>query len=157
MKSRLPTIVRTAIGWSTRWTGIIVPIALILSLARIPFPHRFSTTDSDPTESLIWLILSLMTIPVAAIVCLVAASIPVVSDRAKRSLRAKRLAAVVTVVGALILILCGAAVAMIGLLFSMDAPHAFAGNPMLGIAGVAIGAALVWAAVVAGKDARNNF
>jgi hypothetical protein len=105
--------------------------------------------------------MSMLTIPASLVVSFVAANIVYLTKGRGEAPKttagtAMMLWPVVTIFGSLVFVLCGAGVAVMGLAFAVDAPHAWKGEPWMGLVGLPIAVALIFTGLMPGRDSLRQ-
>ncbi len=161
MRSYLHRVIHTTLLWTTRWAGLSAVIGIALMLARVPSPADSGPQPNEVSEYSFWILLSALTIPAGFVVSFVAASIIFLAehrrDTPKTIARTGSMAwSVITLFGSFVLLLYGAGVALISIVFSGDAPHAWKGDWRIGLVGLLIAFILVFVGIISARDSTRH-
>lgn len=156
MRSHLRTVGYITLLWTVRWTGIVTLLGLALMLMQVPAPASFHRDPGEVSASHFWLLSGLFTIPAGLLVSFVAATAFVAAGRTVRpsSNRKATVAwSLITIFGCLVFVAGAAFFALMGLTFSISAPHLWKGDPTLGWLGLLIAVVLVYVGSVPAREA----
>ena len=161
MRTYLRRVIFPTLVWTVRWAGLSTLAGMALMLARVPSPVRSGPQFNEISGPDFWIVASILTIPASLVVSFVAANIVYLTQGRRETPKATARSGtmvwpVVTIFGSLVFVLCGAGVAVAGLVFSVDAPHAWKGDPWMGLVGLPIAIAWIFAGIIPGWDSLRQ-
>jgi hypothetical protein len=154
-------VVHKSAIWTARWAAFSTVIGIILMLSKVPSPGDTGPQPNDIREYFFWPFLTALTIPVGFVISLVVVSIFCRVEQRRTAPRITTRSATmlwtgVTIFGSLVMLACAGSVALAGLMFSMDAPHAWRGDWLNGFVAMLIAAGLVFVGITSARDSLQE-